>query len=218
MRFGDLTASSSAETSTFTGKVYCNTGDKVALFYPHQSVPTTGDNRGKFTVNLAGQNGTLATIAKNFHYVYGVAEVTSVTESTANATISNMQSLLAVCKFSFTDGSNVIPVKTLTINYYENSMSYNMGYPLSATLTPTADVSTLALTYPNQGNDAWNDKGLSVTLDSETSDGVYVALFSYIPTGYLHFKVTNSSGTYTGTAKAKLNAGKYYPVSLKLTK
>ena len=216
MDWGTLTASSSEVTSTFTGSVYCTTGDNVALFYPHQNVPTQGTNRGKFTVNLAGQDGTLATIAENFHYVYGVAEVTSVTESTANATISNMQSLLAVCKFTFTDGTNAIPVKTLTINYYDNDYSSTIGYPLSATLTPTADVSTLALTYPAQS--AWNKDGLSVTLGTETSDGVYVALFPDSPTGYMHFTVTNSSGTYTGTAKAKLNAGKYYPVSLKLTK
>ena len=213
---GTLTAASSESTSAFEGTVRCNTDDKVALFYPAQAIPTTGANRGKLTLSLSGQKGTLDDIAKNFHYVYGVAEVTSVTESTANATISNMQSLLAVCKFSFKDGTEVIPVKTLTINYYENSMSYNMGYPLSATLTPTADVSTLALTY--SGQSAWNKDGLTVTLDSETSDGVYVALFPYSPTGYMHFTVTNSSGTYTGTAKATLKAGKYYPVSLKLTK
>ena len=219
MDVGTLTAASTGSTSMFNGSVRCKAGDNVALFYPQQDVPTTGDNRGKFTLSLSGQKGTLTDIAENFHYVYGVAEVTSVTESTANATISNMQSLLAVCKFTFTDGTNVIPVKTLTINYYDNKDFYTtIGYPLSATLTPTADVSTLALTYPNQGNDAWNNKGLSVTLDSETSGGVYVALFPDSPTGYMHFTVTNSSGTYTGTAKAKLNAGKYYPVSLKLTK
>ena len=216
MDSGTLTASASASTSAFTGSVRCTTGENVALFYPQQDVPTAGTDRGMFTVNLAGQDGTLATIAENFHYVYGVAEVTSVTESTANATISNMQSLLAVCKFTFTDGTNAIPVKTLTINYYDNSMSYNMGYPLSAKLTPTADVSTLALTYPAQGT--WNKEVPLVTLGTETSDGVYVALFPDSPTGYMLFTVTGSSGTYTGTAKAKLNAGKYYPVTLKLTK
>lgn len=217
MDWGTLTASSSEVTSTFTGSVYCTTGDNVALFYPHQNVPTQGTNRGKFTVNLAGQDGTLATIAENFHYVYGVAEVTSVTESTANATISNMQSLLAVCKFSFTDGTNDIPVKTLAINYYENNDFYptTIGYPLSATLDPTSDSPT-ELTYPAQS--AWNKGGLTVTLDSETSGGVYVALFPDSPTGYMLFTVTNSSGTCTGTAKAKLKAGKYYPVTLKVTK
>ena len=218
MDVGTLTAASTGSTSMFNGSVRCKAGDKVALFYPAQAIPTTGDNRGKFTLSLSGQKGTLTDIAENFHYVYGVAEVTSVTESTAKATIDNMQSLLAVCKFTFTDGTNTIPVQTLTINYYDNNDYYptTIGYPLSATLTPTADVSTLALTYPAQS--AWKKDGLSVTLDTETSDGVYVALFPYSPTGYMHFTVTNSSDTYTGTAKAKLKAGKYYPVSLKLTK
>ncbi len=114
MDYGTLTASASASTSAFTGTVRCKAGDNVALFYPHQDVPEQDPNRGMFTVNLAGQDGTLATIAENFHYVYGVAAVTSVTDNTANATISNMQSLLAVCKFSFKDGTEVIPVKTLT--------------------------------------------------------------------------------------------------------
>ena len=214
---GTLTAASSESTSAFEGTVRCNTDDKVALFYPAQAIPTTGANRGKLTLSLSGQKGTLDDIAKNFHYVYGVAEVTSVTESTANATISNMQSLLAVCKFSFKDGTEVIPVKTLTINYYDNNDFYptTIGYPLSATLDPTSDSPT-ELAYPSQS--AWNKGGLSVTLDSETSGGVYVALFPYSPTGYMQFTVTGSSGTYTGTAKATLNAGKYYPVTLKLTK
>ena len=211
-----LTALSAEATSSFQGTVRCKENDQLALFYPKQDVPKTGTDRGKFTINLTGQKGTLDDIATKFHYVYGVAEVTSVSGGTAKATISNMQSLLAVCKFTFTDGTNAIPVKTLTINYYDNSMSYKMEYPLSATLTPTADVSTLALTYPEQKD--WNKDGLSVTLGTETSDGVYVALFTLNKTTHLHFTVTNSSGTYTGTAKAKLNAGTYYPVSLKLTK
>ena len=215
MDVGTLTAASTGSTSMFNGSVRCKAGDNVALFYPQQDVPTTGDNRGKFTLSLSGQKGTLTDIAENFHYVYGVAEVTSVTESTANATISNMQSLLAVCKFTFTDGTYAIPVKTLTINYYDNSLSYfTIGYPLSATLTPKD--SPTELVYPAQN--AWNKDGLSVTLGTETSDGVYVALFPYSPTGYMHFTVTNSSGTYTGTAKATLNAGKYYPVTLQVTK
>lgn len=215
MDYGVLTASSSGNTSAFQGAVCCTTGDKVALFYPAQVIPTAGENRGNFTLSLSEQKGTLADIAEHFHYVYGVAEVTSVTENTANATISNMQSLLAVCKFTFTDGTSTIPVYSLTINYYDNSSSTQMGYPLSATLEPKADA--YALDYPDQSN--WESNGgLKITLDTETSDGVYVALFPYEFTGNMHFSVTNSTGTYTGTAKAKVNAGKYYPVPLKLTK
>lgn len=208
MHSGVLTASASASTSAFTGTVYCTTHDMVALFYPHQDVPIQDPNRGKFTVNLAGQDGTLATIAKNFHYVYGVAEVTSVTENTANATISNMKSLLAVAKFTFTDGTNPIPVKTLTINYGDE----DVGYPPTATVTPSADVSNVSADPVSQ--DRWNP--LTISLGSETTDGVYVALLPISKFDF-HFSVTNSSGTYTGTAKATLKEGKYYPVELKLT-
>ena len=200
----------------FQGTVRCKTGDKVSLLYPAKNPILSGSSRGKYTISLDGQKGTLDDISNNFHYIYGVAEVTSVTESTANATIDNMQSLLAVCKFSFTDGSIPIPVKTLTINYYDNNYNFPMGYPLSAMLTPTSDVGTLDLVYPDQYD--WSDTNLSVTLDNESSSGAYVALFPYSPTGYIHFNVTNSTGTYTGTAKASLKAGKYYPVTLKLSK
>ena len=149
-------------------------------------------------------------------FVFGVAEVTSVTEQTATAKIDNMQSLLAVCKFSFTDGSDIIPVKTLTINFYDNEYAYPIGYSLTATFTPTADVSSLALAYA--GPETWDETELSVTLDNETSEGVFVTLFPYSPTGYMHFTVTNSSGTYKGMAKASLKAGRYYPATLKLTR
>ena len=214
MDYGKLTAASSTRTSMFQGTVYCTTGDNVALFYPAKDPIRQGTDRGKFTISLDGQKCTLEDIEEHFHYVYGVAQVTSVTDQTATATIDNMQSLLAVCKFSFTDGSETIPVESLTINYYDNKLADLVGYPLTAMLTPTAGVSSLTLAYPED----WEEKGLSVTLDNETSNGVYVALFPYSPTGYMHFTGTGRSGIYTGMAKASLKAGRYYPASLKLTK
>ena len=216
MDYGKLTAASSTRTSMFQGSVNCKTGDRVALLYPAKNPILSGKDRGKFTISLSGQKGTLEDIEGHFHYVYGVAEVTSVTDQTATATIDNMQSLLAVCKFSFKVGSETIPVKTLTINFYDNEYAYPIGYSLSAMLTPAAGVSSLTLAYPDQED--WEETGLSVNLDAETSNGVYVALFPYSPTGYMHFTVTGSSGSYTGMAKATLNAGRYYPVTLKLTK
>ena len=215
--YGRLTAASSTSTSMFQGSVNCKTGDRVALLYPAKNPILSGKDRGKFTISLSGQKGTLEDIEEHFHYVYGVAEVTSVTDQTATATIDNMQSLLAVCKFSFTDGSETIPVESLTINYYDNKLADLVGYSLTAMLTPTADVSSLALEYAKQ--ETWDETPLSVTLKKETSDGVYVALFPYSPTGYMHFTVTDSLGTtYTGMAKASLKAGRYYPATMKLTK
>ena len=220
MNYGSLTASNSEETSTFTGTVFCKEGDDIALLYPAKTPDiSSGDDRGKFTISLSGQKGTLADIQENFHYVYGVAKVTSVTESTANANIDNMKSLLAVCKFTFKDEDNkLIPVKTLKISYYESKIE--IGYHQSAKLTPTEDVSSLTISFPVSFGD-----GVTVNLDKETCDGVYVALFpnqgfpeDEWPTGML-FTVTDGSGnTYTGTATAKLTAGKYYPANITLTK
>ena len=217
MDHGTLKATASAETSTFTGKVYCNAGDNVALFYPQQTVPEQDPGRGKFNISLDGQKGTLEDIAERFHYVYGVAKVTSVTDNTANATINNMKSLLAVVKFTFVDGNNApIPVETLDISFYDQYGP--KGYPQSVTVTPSDNLDNVNA-VPNYEDDEdfgnWNSP-LTITFASETSSGVYVALFPYSLTGYLYFSVKNNDGTYTGTAKATLKAGKYYPVTLKL--
>lgn len=214
LHFGRLTSSKGAETSTFTGDVYCAEGDKITLFYPATDPTTTqGNDRGTFAINLSGQKGTLDDIATKYHYIYGVAEITSVTDNTANATIASMKSLLAVCKFIFQDkNTNAnIPVEKLTICYG------NELYPLTGKVTPSDNASSVNAEPANA--ETWTDP-LTVTLASEKEDGVYVALF---PCGNenkeeIHFTVTNSAGTYTGTASAKLNAGKFYPVNLKLTK
>ena len=214
MDFGTLISSKEATESTFTGTVQCTQGDKIALFYPATDPSTTGNNRGTFAINLSGQKGTLEDVAKNYHYIYGVGEITSVTDNTANATIASMKSLLAVCKFTFKDKDNTnvgIPVKELTIGYG------NDKYPLAGTVKPSDNASSV-VANPAAAS-TWTNP-LTVTLVNEKVDGVYVALF---PCGNasreeFHFTVTGSAGTYTGTATAKLNAGKFYPVTLKLTK
>ncbi len=215
MHFGTLISSKAATESTFTGTVQCTKGDKIALFYPATDPFTSGSDRGTFAINLSGQKGTLEDVANNYHYIYGVGEITSVTDNTANATIASTKSLLAVCKFTFKDNTNVgIPVKELTIVYG------NDKYPLAGTVKPSYNASSV-VANPAAPN-TWTIP-LTVTLENEKVDGVYVALF---PCGNasredfqdFHFTVTGSAGTYTGTATAKLNAGKFYPVTLNLTK
>ena len=212
MHFGTLISSKAATESTFTGTVQCTKGDKIALFYPATDPFTSGSDRGTFAINLSGQKGTLEDVANNYHYIYGVGEITSVTDNTANATIASTKSLLAVCKFTFKDeNTNAgIPVKELTIVYG------NDKYPLAGTVKPSYNASSV-VANPAAAN-MWNP--LTVTLANEKVDGVYVALF---PCGNeyreeFHFTVTGSAGTYTGIATAKLNAGKFYPVTLNLTK
>lgn len=211
MDYGTLTASSSEATSAFTGEVRCIMGDKVAFLYPATSPIYVGEDRGKFTISLAGQKGTLADMAQRFHYVYGVAEVTSVTGTTATATRAEMKSLLAACKFMFRDGSeNPIPVKTLRISY---GTDLSAGFPQSYVLTPHTDPAQVSVPY----NLASAGEPLSLTLDTETTDGVYMALFP-ISGQTLFFSVTNNAGTYTGTASATLKAGRFYPATIKLEK
>lgn len=211
--YGYFTATSNAVTSSFTGSIFCEAQDKLALIYPKVE-PQTGN--GTFTINLSGQKGTLDDVATNYHYVYGVGEVTSATKATATATISPMKSLLAVAKFMFKDKETdaAIPVKTLKISYGD---ALSIGYPQSATVEPKVNPDNLVLIKPEQ--EYWS--ALTVTLDNEISSGVYVAL---LPCGELYaedffFSVTTANEVvYTGTASATLKAGKYYPVTLKLTK
>ena len=221
--YGPLTASSSAATSSFTGTVSCEENHKIALFYPATDPIISGTERGKFSITLSGQKGTLEDIATRYHYIYGVGEVTSVTETTASATISSMKSLLSMCKFTFKDEvtNDPIPVKTLQIGYGNNA---SIGYPQAATLYPFKKegsvTSIVSMEDIKVNTDSPSGTLLTVSLESETSDGVYVML---LPCGNVDaddffFSVTGSNGTYTGTAQAKLNAGKYYPVTLKLTK
>ena len=210
MNYGPLTAATAAETSTFTGMVTCKASDYIALVYPENNTPTTGADRGRFTISLVGQKGTLSDIAERYHYLYGVAQVNMKVDDTAVASISYMKPLLAVCKLTFTDTiGNPIPVTTLSICYGEEEV----GYPKSASFTPTQNPDNLSLTTPAQ--EYWAK--LTLNLDTETSDGVYVALLP-CDNKQFFFSVTGSNGTYTGTASAKLAAGKYYPVTLKLNK
>ena len=128
---GGLTAASTAATSRFTGDVVCSEGDYLAVVYP----ATTFEYNDRYTISLTGQDGTLGKLASTYHYVYGRAQVTSVTGTTANATMGKMKSLLTVCKFSFKDKSTnaVIPIQTLSISYGGTGSDAGT-YPQSATV------------------------------------------------------------------------------------
>ena len=209
--YGTFTATTAAETSSFTGSISWEVlvGDRLALIYPAVSLAT---GNAAFTVSLKEQKGTLSDVADRYHYIYGVAQVTSVTETTATADISMMKPLLAVAKFTFKDKATneAIPVKTLTISYGDD---LDVGYPQTATVEPKENLDELELKVKRQDEESWQP--LSFSFATETSDGVYVALFP-CDKQLIFFSVTNASGTYTGTATATLQAGKYYPVALKM--
>lgn len=207
LNYGVLVASSSAESSAFTGSVTCDVPDKIALIYP-KVTPASGNN---ITIDLTGQKGTLTDIAERYHYVYGVGEVSSVTGTTANATISSMKSLLAVCKFTFKDSdNNPIPVNKLQISYGDG---LDAGLPQAYSLEPNAEFAQAGI----PANLSPEGTPLTIDLETETTSGVYLALFPVIGQVFF-FSVTGSSGTYTGTATVNLKAGRYYNKEITLTK
>ena len=210
---GPLTAVSTAATSPFTGEVTCRTGDYLAVVYP----ATTFETNESYTISLAGQDGTLGTLATKYHYVYGKAYVTSVTDNTADATMEKMKSLLTVCKFSFVDKTtgNAIAICSLTIGY-GGSGSDADTYPQEATVavspsTPMADIHATGATG--------GSKVLTVSLTA-AQGAVYVTLLPTNGQRTFRFTVTDDSGnTYSGTAKATLTEGDYVVATgLKLTK
>jgi len=209
---GGLMAASTAATSRFTGDVACSAGDYLAVVYPAATFTTNS----QYTITLSGQDGTLAGLATNYHYVYGKALVTSVTDATADATMPKMKSLLTVCKFSFVDkdGGAVIPIKSLSISYGGNG-SDKGTYPQTATVSIGVNMAQDDV----HATDATATEPLTVTCTT-TQEAVYVALLPTSAQRTFSFTVTDGSGsTYTGTAKATLTEGEYVAATgLKLTK
>lgn len=210
---GGLTAVSSARASQFTGDVACKQGDYLAVVYP----ATTFTANTGYTVSLAGQDGTLQTLATRFHYVFGKAQVKEVTDQTATATMGRMKSLLTVCKFAFVDkdGGASIPVQSLTIAY--GGTGGDAGtYSQSATVA--LDVNTAQDDVHATGA-AGSDDGLTVTCSSAQA-AVYVALLPTAAERSFRFTVTDADGKiYKGTARAALAEGEYIEATgLKVTK
>ena len=224
--YGTLRADKAERIASFTGdRVWCTEDDQLALIYPapdpadftfHES-PLSAE----YTISVAGQDGTLATLAKDFHHIYGIASVVSVTETTANAELAEMKSLMTVCKFSFEDKDHPgisLPISTLEIKrggeaYYVNT------YPQQGTVSIAQNVSAWDV-YVEPDWKTTGEGGTPLTIDTQGANPteVYVALFPDLGMTY-SFTVTNSDGTYTGTATAVLKEGEFVPATgLKLTK
>jgi len=206
---GELMATTTAAVSQFTGDVTCNKGDYLAVVYP----PTTFEYNDRYTLSLAGQDGTLSRLATNYHYVFGKAHVTAVTDKTADATMPKMKSLLTVCKFSFKDKitNAVIPIQRLSISYGGTGSDAGT-YPQSATVA-------IGVNTKQTDVHATGVASNSSLLLEGSGEAFYVALLPTTGQRTFNFTVTNASGTYTGTAKATLVEGKYVVATgLKLTK
>ncbi len=211
---GPLTATQTAAFSQFSGSVTCALSDDIAVVYP----TTTFTAAKTFTINLADQTGDLDDVANSFHYVYGVATVTAVTANTATASMGLMKSLLTLCKFSFTDGSAAIPINTLEISYDDTYPNDSRGgkYPHSATVAAMDD--TAVKSKDDVHATATNFSG-PLTISASGRTEVYVAMVPTSESVVYRFTVTNSLGTYTGTATARLKEGEFVVATdLRLTK
>ena len=209
---GTLTTLSPGETSAFSTDIVCGNGDYIAVVYPNNNVnitPTSNDVT--FILNLSGQDGTLGTLATNYHFIYGLSKITSVTDNTASATIK-MNSLLTICKFSFKDNETglLIPINTLSICYTDDGSFGSAGtYPESAFIK-----------VDNQLNVEFNGNPGSypLTIKCDGQKEIYVALLPTSGTEQMSFGFSVNK-EYYGEAKAKLNTGEFVPaLNLKLTK
>ena len=223
---GTLRADKDGSVASFSGdRVWCTEDDQLALIYPALDPAdfTFHDSplSAEYTISIAGQNGSLATLAKDFHHIYGIASVVSVTGTTANAELAQMKSLMTVCKFSFEDKNHpgtLLPISTLKISV---SDGYYVGtYPQEGTVSIAQNEPTWNVSVDPEW-ETTGDGGTPLTITTPTGTPpteVYVALFPAAGVTYT-FTVTNSDGTYTGTATATLNEGEFVPATgLKLVK
>ena len=210
---GTLRADKDGSVASFSGdRVWCTEDDQLALIYPvpDPSAFTFHDNplTAEYTISVAGQNGTLATLAKDFHHIYGIASVVSVTGTTANAELAEMKSLLTVCKFSFVELSI-----SVSGGYYAGT------YPQEGTVSIAQNVSAWDVSVDPEWKTT-GEGGIPLTIDTQGANPteVYVALFPDMGATY-SFTVISGGNTYTGTATATLNEGEFVPATgLKLTK
>ncbi|MBQ3628898.1 MAG: hypothetical protein II947_07730 [Bacteroidaceae bacterium] len=209
------------KNSIFQGEMTCEQNDQLAVIYPFKDFGFGLEHKPEiryfvnYTITLSGQNGSLATLASDYHYMYGLATVNSVTSTTAEAS-GKMKSLLAVCKFSFKDeNNNGISVKKLEISYvYDGSGGNRPIYPQSAIVKFYEDGSySINPVVPN------DDDGVPLIINlKQAAEAVYVALLP-VTTRTFRFEVTDDNGgTYTGKAMATLQAGEYVVASLPVKK
>ena len=220
---GVLLADRAASIASFASndKVWCDLGDQILLVYPKATAPafTVSGNplTASYSISLIGQDGTLDTIASTYHHSYGIATITEVTPTVANAVVAEMQNLLTVCKFSFVDESiQPLTITSLSISYGDGT--YTGTYPGTARVTVTQGTPCTATVTPDKKSTSAGGYALSVVPTGNPTE-VYVALLPEATATTYSFRLESGSETYTGTATARLIAGEYVvATNLKLTK
>ena len=95
------------------------TGTTVKLLYPYSAVCNDAEKAAYGTMGedaLAGQDGTLETIAKNYDLCQGDGEFTLMSDGTASLKADvTMASQIAIWKLTLSDGTNALKTKQLLI-------------------------------------------------------------------------------------------------------
>ena len=220
--YGVLEADKAERIASFAGdRVWCAEDDQLALIYPKIDKSAIDVSlvesqlTASYTISVAGQDGSLATLAKDFHHIYGIASVVSVTETTANAELAEMKSLMTVCKFSFVDKDHPgtpLPITSLKISIGGTSL-YIGTYPQQGTVSIAQNVSAWNVSVDPEW-EITGGKPLTIDTKGVNPTEVYVALFPDMGATY-SFTVTST----TGEATATLNEGEFVPATgLRLVK
>lgn len=182
---GTLTAQTEGVSTTLTGTIdteYLVAGEEVRLRYLN------------YEAKYDGQDGTLDGIAAGQDYAEGTLTVKTKEPLTFESDEVTLSSKQSITKFSFTDGSNPVSVKTFGI--------------AAEGLVQRIEIDGIETTGPVTG-----------TLSSAASE-VYVALRNSSDSKQTYsFYVSDAAGNwYTGTKNANLANGKNYTASVALTK
>lgn len=222
---GVLLADREARIASFASndKVWCDLGGQLLLVYPKATAPAISVEgsplKATYTISLTGQDGTLATIANRYHHSYGIATITEVTPTVANAVVAEMQNLLTVCKFSFVDKDypgTPLPITSLSISYGDGT--YANTYPGTATVTVTQGTPCTVTVTPDKKSTLAGGNPLAISPSGDLTE-VYVVLLPEADATKYSFHLESGTDTYTGTATARLIAGEYVVAhNLKLTK
>ena len=220
---GVLVADRDARIASFASniEVWCALDDRLLLVYPKATDPaiTVSGNplQASYSISLTGQDGTLGKIASTHHHSYGIATITEVTPTVANAVVAEMQNLLTVCKFSFVDESDQpLTITSLSISYGDGT--YANTYPETATVTVTQGTPCTVTVTPDKKSTEEEGNALAISPSGNPTE-VYVALLPEATATKYSFRLESGENIYTGTATARLIAGEYVVATgLKLTK
>ena len=108
--FDTFTASSTSDTTRFTGYMTCKRYNFLEIFWPKvgsEGITSLASEGGDslLALDISGQDGTLETINSKFNFTYGKAKIstTTATDLTAKAVMIYVRRLMSIGKFSFVD-------------------------------------------------------------------------------------------------------------------